>query len=507
MNRGWLVAVITAAVLVLVVPLGMLAVPLMFMSTSGADQNATTGGSCVGQQWNGQPPTEVGNLTQAQLDLARTIWDVAHQSGFGADATQAAVIGIATAMQESTLGANPATQVPNADDDAGPFQIRVRLSWHAETLAQALDPVYSATVFFQGKLVTADEHRRAVAAKVQDPLAAGYRIPGLAQVEGWQQMSVTEAAQQVQRSAFPTAYAKHETLARVLVAELSNQPAGPMLCGNTDTAATGCPATGLAAENGLTPDGLRVFRCVTAKWPQLTSFSTVREDSLPYHPSGRAVDFMIPGWDTPAGNQLGWQIATWLQTNATTYGVDHVIFDRQIWSAGRASEGWRPCSAGSCYAGPDPTAAHEDHVHVTVYGDRGVPGPTTGVVLPVAGYTLTARFGQCGDAWVNCHTGLDFAAATGTRITAVAAGRVTFAGWSGAYGNLVILDHGSGVSSYYAHQSHISAQVGQQLQPGAPIGRVGQTGNTNGPHLHFEIRINGSPTDPARWLTSKGLTP
>lgn len=508
MRGKWLVAV-GAVVLAVVVGIGAgVGVPLMFMASTGDEGGAGAGGgSCLGQ-WTGQAP-QGQTLTQQQLGLARTIWDVAHDSGFGADAGQAAVVGIATAMQESTLGADPATHQPNGDDDAGPFQIRVRVSWHAETLAQAMDPVYAARVFFSGKRVTQDEHNRAMTAQVRDPLAAGYQIPGLAQIPGWQQMTVTQAAQAVQRSAFPLAYAKHEPMARALVGELSNQPAGPMLCGGAGDAASTCPATGLAAEEGLTPDGLRVLRCVKGKWPQLTSFSTVRADALPYHPGGRAVDFMLPGWEAPAGKALGWEIAHWLQSNAAQLGVDHVIFDRMIWSTTRQGEGWRSCASGSCYNGPDPTAAHEDHVHVTVYGDRAAPGPapTGGTQLPLAAYTLTARFGQCGSAWAACHTGLDFAAPSGTPITAVMAGTVTSAGYAGAYGRLVKIDHGGGVTSYYAHQSAMSVRSGQKVGAGTLVGHVGQTGNAFGAHLHLEIRANGSPIDPHQWLTAKGLTP
>lgn len=508
MSRKWLAA-IGIVVLAVVVSVGVVVgVPLMFMTSAG-DRNGSGagGGSCLGQ-WTGQAPDDP-NLTADQLDLARTIWEVAHGSGFGADAGQAAVVGIATAMQESTLGADPATHQPNGDDDAGPFQIRVRLSWHAETLAQAMDPVYAARIFFVGRVVTPEEHHRAMQAGVREPLAAGYHIPGLAQIPGWQQMTITQAAQAVQRSAFPLAYAKHEPMARALVAELSNQPAGPVLCGGAADAASSCPATGLAAEDGLTPDGLRVFRCVKTHWPQLTAFSTVRADALPYHPGGRAVDFMLPAWNTPDGNALGWEIAHWLQSNAAQFGVDHIIFDRKIWSTARQAQGWRSCASGACYDGPDPTAAHQDHVHVTVHGDRAAPGPppTTGVRLPLTAYTLTARFGQCGSAWAACHTGLDFAAPAGTPITAVMAGTVTFAGKAGAYGLLVKVDHGGGVTSYYAHQSALAVSTGQKIHAGALVGHVGQTGNAFGAHLHLEIRANGSPLDPHQWLTAKGLTP
>lgn len=94
------------------------------------------------------------------------------------------------------------------------------------------------------------------------------------------------------------------------------------------------------------------------------------------------------------------------------------------------------------------------------------------------------------------HTGIDLGAGSGTSIRAAGAGRVVFAGWRGGYGRVIILDHGGGVTTLYAHQSALLVSEGRQVSQGQAIGRVGSTGYSTGPHLHFEVRVDGSPVDP-----------
>jgi murein DD-endopeptidase MepM/ murein hydrolase activator NlpD len=95
------------------------------------------------------------------------------------------------------------------------------------------------------------------------------------------------------------------------------------------------------------------------------------------------------------------------------------------------------------------------------------------------------------------HAGIDLAAPTGTPIGAAAAGTVTFAGVRGGYGNLVIVDHGDGTETRYAHQHTISVTAGQKVAAGDLLGTVGSTGQSTGPHLHLEFRRDGQPVDPA----------
>lgn len=114
---------------------------------------------------------------------------------------------------------------------------------------------------------------------------------------------------------------------------------------------------------------------------------------------------------------------------------------------------------------------------------------------PVNG-TLTSSFGF---RWGRMHEGIDVAAPTGRPIGAAAAGTVIVAGWGGGYGNLVVVSHGS-ISTAYAHMSQIAVSNGQQVGRGTVLGAVGSTGNSTGPHLHFEVRVNGSPQNPINYL-------
>jgi murein DD-endopeptidase MepM/ murein hydrolase activator NlpD len=123
-------------------------------------------------------------------------------------------------------------------------------------------------------------------------------------------------------------------------------------------------------------------------------------------------------------------------------------------------------------------------------------------------YRLTARFGQCSGLWSHCHTGLDFAAPEGTPILALANGEVTTTDWAGAYGNRTIVTLQDGTEIWYCHQSAFGAEVGDQVVGGQPIGFVGTTGNSTGPHLHLEVRPGGGDAvDPFQALTVHGLQP
>ncbi|MGB7964375.1 MAG: peptidoglycan DD-metalloendopeptidase family protein [Propionicimonas sp.] len=116
-------------------------------------------------------------------------------------------------------------------------------------------------------------------------------------------------------------------------------------------------------------------------------------------------------------------------------------------------------------------------------------------------YRLTARFGQAGGYWSSgYHTGLDLAGAVGTDIKAAASGTVVEAGYAGAYGNRVVIDHGNGYTTTYNHMSAIRTSAGDKVQTGDHIGELGSTGNSTGPHCHFEVTKNGKFIDPEAWL-------
>lgn len=118
---------------------------------------------------------------------------------------------------------------------------------------------------------------------------------------------------------------------------------------------------------------------------------------------------------------------------------------------------------------------------------------------PISG-TITSRYGVSSNIRKSTHTGLDIAATTGTPIKVVSDGTVTSASYNGAYGNLVKVSHGNGVETWYAHTSKMYVTVGQTVKAGEVIAAVGSTGNSTGPHLHFEIRINGEHVNPQKYL-------
>ncbi|MFI8372368.1 M23 family metallopeptidase [Streptomyces sp. NPDC085466] len=128
--------------------------------------------------------------------------------------------------------------------------------------------------------------------------------------------------------------------------------------------------------------------------------------------------------------------------------------------------------------------------------------------MPLSSYTLTSTYMQSGSMWSSgYHTGLDFAAPTGTPLKAVHGGTITSAGWSGSYGYRIVLQLEDGTEVWYCHLSSMTVAAGQTVTTGETIGRVGATGNVTGPHLHMEVHTpDGSGIDPAEWLRSKGLT-
>jgi murein DD-endopeptidase MepM/ murein hydrolase activator NlpD len=130
------------------------------------------------------------------------------------------------------------------------------------------------------------------------------------------------------------------------------------------------------------------------------------------------------------------------------------------------------------------------------------------IVLPTTGYHLTARFNQAGGRWAHNHTGLDFAAPMGTPVRSVMAGEVIQADFEGAYGRQVKVRHADGTVTSYSHMSEFDVSVGDSVEAGTMVGRIGMTGNTTGPHVHFEVLPGGgSPIDPEPWLREHGLNP
>ena len=265
-------------------------------------------------------------LTPEQAQHAATIAAVAEQRGLPA---RAVTIALATAYQES--------KIRNLDygdrDSLGLFQQRPSQGWG--TPEQVRDPVYAAGRFYD-ELVTVPEYT---------------------------EMPVTEAAQAVQRSAFPTAYADHEDDARVLASSLAGWSPSSLSCA---VSPSGFPAE-QPDESGFTPRAQSVGDELRTWFGADTPISTYQTSGgTSTHDRGLALDVFFPMEDGSGGRE-GWAAAHWLVANAERLGIAVVIYDDKIWSARRGGQGWRDYQhpSGSTTA----TDRHLDHIHVDV-----VPG-------------------------------------------------------------------------------------------------------------------------------------
>lgn len=121
------------------------------------------------------------------------------------------------------------------------------------------------------------------------------------------------------------------------------------------------------------------------------------------------------------------------------------------------------------------------------------------LIRPISG-TITSRFGARSSIRSSSHTGLDISAPRGTGISAAASGTVTFSGYKGSYGNMIVISHGNGVQTYYAHCDKLYVSAGTKVSQGQKIAAVGSTGNSTGPHLHLEVRVNGVAYNPQNYV-------
>ncbi|MBQ2754846.1 MAG: peptidoglycan DD-metalloendopeptidase family protein [Clostridia bacterium] len=144
------------------------------------------------------------------------------------------------------------------------------------------------------------------------------------------------------------------------------------------------------------------------------------------------------------------------------------------------------------------TVIKEPVARVTVVGTK-LSGVGTGSFIRPTYGSLSSRYGT---RWNRQHQGIDIAASTGTNIVAADDGVVEFSGWEGGYGNLVKLSHGNGYTTYYGHCSKLLVKKGQVVEKGQVIAKVGSTGRSTGPHLHFEVRLNNVPQNPLQFISS-----
>jgi hypothetical protein len=270
------------------------------------------------------------DLTTEQAENATTIAAVAVRRGLPARATS---IALATAYQESKL-----RNLDHGDrDSVGLFQQRPSQGWG--TARQIQDPAYAAGKFF-------DE---------------------LQTVDGYQGMRITEAAQKVQRSGFPEAYEDHAADARALASALTGYSPRRFSC-TTDAPGTDRERPG---SNGLTPRAGTVLTELERAFGNLPvggfapqGVSTGHQKGSAHY-DGRAVDVFVR--PVNAGNKRrGWAIASYLVAHAARLDIDHIIFDKRIWSAGeRSDRGWRVYDPGNA-PGDRAVLEHRDHVHVDV---------------------------------------------------------------------------------------------------------------------------------------------
>ncbi|MFE7759611.1 peptidoglycan DD-metalloendopeptidase family protein [Streptomyces sp. NPDC057429] len=162
---------------------------------------------------------------------------------------------------------------------------------------------------------------------------------------------------------------------------------------------------------------------------------------------------------------------------------------------------------------PEPTAPAERKTTTVANAADSTAaseGNSSGWASPVAGANVTTPYRASGASWSSgYHTGSDFQAASGTSIRSIGPGTVVSAGWSGSYGNEVVIQHSDGMYSQYAHLSSLGVSAGQSVTGGQQIGLSGSTGNSTGPHLHFEVRTGpsyGSDVDPIAYLRSHGVS-
>jgi murein DD-endopeptidase MepM/ murein hydrolase activator NlpD len=196
--------------------------------------------------------------------------------------------------------------------------------------------------------------------------------------------------------------------------------------------------------------------------------------------------------DLAAARQKDQQILSQVQTTQDQLEGDISDISAQIASQLQAQQEAQAAAAAAA-------AAQESSSGATTAPAGPVQGESSsGMIWPVNG-PVTSPFCEA-RAWESCHPGIDISVPSGTPIQAAAAGTVAIAGPESGYGNYTCIDHGGGISTCYAHQESISVSVGQQVSQGQVIGTSDCTGLCFGPHLHFEVRVNGQVTDPMAYL-------
>ncbi|MFJ9753131.1 peptidoglycan DD-metalloendopeptidase family protein [Streptomyces chartreusis] len=226
-------------------------------------------------------------------------------------------------------------------------------------------------------------------------------------------------------------------------------------------------------------------------------------------------------WSADTGNGyyggLQFTSDTWLEFGGGQYAPSaHLATkEQQIAVAEKvlAQQGpnaWPECSRQAGLSQQGITAIDNADVVPTAVPAEADQAPVVPAVIPVQGAVITTSYGESGSWVAGYHTGVDFAIAIGMPVYAVSNGTIVSAGWQGAYGNAIVIRHEDGHYTLYAHLSGVEVTVGQLVTTGTEIGLSGNTGNSTGPHLHFEVRTGdsyGTDIDPVAYLRSLGANP
>ncbi|MDO0938500.1 transglycosylase family protein [Streptomyces sp. DG2A-72] len=269
-----------------------------------------------------------------------------------------------------------------------------------------------------------------------------------------------------------------------------------------------CSVKAGLTRGGGTPD---ISPGGTAARTTKSSLADVQPQTTPQSRAGTAEMYTVLRGDTLSGIadkqdvRGGWRGL--YAANRKTIGADPdlILPGQRLSLRGKAATTTRPT------AEPAPKAPAPESKPPDSKASESKPKTetrTSGLVAPVSAATGTP-YHKAGSAWsLGYHTGVDFAVPTGTSVKAVADGRVVSAGWDGSFGYQVVIRHADGRYSQYAHLSAISVKTGQGVGAGQRIGRSGSTGNSTGPHLHFEVRTGpgfGTDIDPVAYLRAGGV--
>ncbi|MEV3967507.1 transglycosylase family protein [Streptomyces sp. NPDC050698] len=274
------------------------------------------------------------------------------------------------------------------------------------------------------------------------------------------------------------------------------------------------------AEPDIRPAAERTKRKEAAK---KTSFDDVRPQSTPQSRAGNAEMYTVVRGDTLSGIadeqdvRGGWRGLYSVNRAAIGSDPDLIVPGQRLALRGDGATKTRPAHRPAPSAEPPAKKPAQDHAKErpkerAKEESRERAGRSTatrqGLVAPVSA-SLGTPYRKAGSSWSKgYHTGIDFPVPTGTTVKSVAAGSVVSAGWGGSFGYQVVVRHADGRYSQYAHLSAISVRDGQSVSAGQRIGRSGSTGNSSGPHLHFEVRTGpgfGSDVDPVAYLRAGGV--